>query len=68
MRRLILALKTDGALGEYPDYYPVIKAAQFLGVPPWVLTHQAKCWEDWALIARAAEVEVEAWRNRGGTG
>jgi hypothetical protein len=67
MRRLILALKTDGALGEVPDYYPPIKAAQYLKVPPWVLVKQARCWEDWALIIRAAEAEVEAWRMRGGS-
>jgi hypothetical protein len=67
MRRLVLALKTDGVLGDVPDWYPPIKAAQFLKVPPWILVKQAKCWEDWALIARAAEAEVQAWlQSRGG--
>ncbi len=48
-------LKHEGALGECPDWYPLLVAARYLGVPPWELAKQSKVWMDWALAASAAE-------------
>ena len=42
-------------MGECPDWYPLIKAARWLGVPPWELFEQPQVWQDWALIAMAAD-------------
>lgn len=50
---------TEGALGYLPDWYPLIVAARYLGVPPWELYHQPTYWMDWAIIARSAEAEAE---------
>lgn len=38
-----------------PEWYPLMQAARYLGVPPWDLADQAECWTDWALSARNAE-------------
>lgn len=45
-------------MGYLPDWYPLIRAARFLGVPPWQLYHQPTYWMDWALIAESAEAEA----------
>ncbi|MDE2100092.1 MAG: hypothetical protein KGL39_22750 [Patescibacteria group bacterium] len=42
-----------------PDYYPVIRAARYLGVPPWDLLKQPRAWVDWALTCEAAESEAQ---------
>lgn len=42
-------------MGECPDWYPLLKAAKWLGVPPWELVDQPQVWMEWALIADAAE-------------
>lgn len=47
-----------------PDYYPVIKAARYLGVPPWELLEQSIYWRDKALIVQAAEDQAKAERQR----
>lgn len=45
--------------GEMPDWYPLIVAARYLGVPPWELARVPRFWEEVALIARAAEADAE---------
>jgi hypothetical protein len=42
-------------MGEVPDWYVIIKAAKYLGVPPWELMKQSIFWREKALIAMAAE-------------
>jgi hypothetical protein len=44
-------------MGSVPDYYPLIQAARYLGVPPWDLLKQSAKWKDWALICMTAERE-----------
>lgn len=34
-----------------PEWYPLIKAARYLGVAPWELLEQPAIWVDWALLA-----------------
>lgn len=51
------------AEGTMPDWYPVISAARYLGVPPWELVEQPSEWMDWALAAQSAESEA---RGAGG--
>lgn len=51
---------TNGSLGALPDWYPVIKAAQYLQVAPWDLMRQPKAWITWAHQAQAAEQQAEA--------
>ena len=51
---------TGGQIGECPDWYPILRAARYLGVPPWVLMEQPIVWQHWALIAAAAEEESAA--------
>ena len=47
---------TKGEMGECPDYYPVIRAARYLHVPPWALSDEAAAWTEWALTCEAAEI------------
>lgn len=41
-----------------PDWYPLIRAARYLNVPPWELMHRPTYWMDWALDAEMAENEA----------
>lgn len=49
-------------MGSMPDWYPLLRAARYLGVAPWDLYEQPAQWMHWALDAEAAENEAE--RNR----
>jgi len=40
----------------------LIRAARYLGVPPWELARMPTLWRDWALAAETAEVGAEADR------
>ena len=42
-----------------PDWYPLMRAARYLGVPPWELLQQAGIWQTWALTAEGAESEAQ---------
>lgn len=46
-------------MGELPDWYPLIRAARYLGVPPWDLLDQPLLWQHWALMAEMTEGEVQ---------
>lgn len=41
-----------------PEWYPLIRAARYLGVAPWELAQQPRQWMDWANIAQNAEAEA----------
>lgn len=43
-----------------PDWYPLLRAARYLGVPPWDLLEQASVWMRWAITAEGAENEAQA--------
>lgn len=49
---------TRGQLGAPPSWYPVLRAARYLGVAPWDLARQPAAWLHWALAAEAAELEA----------
>lgn len=51
-------------MGEIPEWYYVIRAARYLGVPPWELMEQPKYWLDWALESESAENEAQGIRAR----
>lgn len=38
-----------------PEWYPLIRAARYLGVAPWELQAQPIAWQEWALMAENAE-------------
>jgi hypothetical protein len=42
-----------------PDWYPLIVAAKYLGVPPWDLLERSVFWRDKALIAMSAEKQAK---------
>ena len=46
-------------MGECPDWFPLIRAARYLGVPPWELAAMPVCWRNWALIAQDVENTVQ---------
>jgi hypothetical protein len=48
-------LLTEGAMGELPDWYRTLKAAQVLGVAPWDLVEKPLIWQEWALAASYVE-------------
>lgn len=60
--QIIRHLQTDGKLGEIPDWYRTIVAAQELSVPPWELMRQPLIWQEWALSARRVRAFVESER------
>ncbi len=43
-----------------PDWYPLMKAARWIGVNPWKLARKALVWQQWALAMEKAEKEAEA--------
>lgn len=45
-------------MGAVPDWYPLIKAARYLGVAPWDLLEQPVIWRRWAEAAEFAEAEA----------
>jgi hypothetical protein len=57
-------LQTEGKMGELPDWYMTIKAAQVLNVPPWELAEKPLIWQTWALDASSAEQFVQKERRQ----
>jgi hypothetical protein len=53
----VLGEETDTAW--MPDWYPLIVAAKYLGVPPWDLLERSVWWRDKALIAMSAEKQAK---------
>jgi hypothetical protein len=45
-------------MGKLPDWYALMRAARYLGVPPWQLQEQPAAWLTWALTSEAAEMEA----------
>lgn len=54
LRRYFL---TEGNMGYIPDWYPLVRAARYLGVAPWDLYERPLIWQTWALMADKAEIE-----------
>lgn len=46
---------SGGARGECPDWYTLLRAARYLGVPPWELAERPVGWQQVALAAEGAE-------------
>ena len=46
-------------MGALPDWYPLMRAARYLGVAPWELLRQPSAWVSWALLAERVEGEVQ---------
>jgi len=58
MKALRRYLATDGAMGDVPKWYLLIKAARYLGVPPWDLAKQPLWWMKVALASQQAEQQA----------
>jgi hypothetical protein len=54
-------------MGRCPEWYPILRAARYLGVAPWELSVQPMIWMQWALTAERAENDAEAARAKGQT-
>lgn len=52
-------------MGAMPQWYVLIKAAQWLQVPPWELLARPTIWTTWATEAMAAE--ATAAKNASGS-
>jgi len=50
--------------GEPPDWYLLIRAARYLGVPPWELATMPAWWMQAALASENAEIHGENERNK----
>jgi hypothetical protein len=50
-------------MGSVPSWYRLLKAAQYLGVPPWVLQTKPMTWVNMAEAAQAAEAHARATQN-----
>lgn len=51
-------------MGEAPTWYRVVKAAKYLGVPPWELAQQPMAWVRMAEESQSAEAHAEAVRRK----
>ncbi len=47
-----------GKMGYCPDWYAIIQAAKYLGVPPWELIEHSRWWTDRAFDGITAENEA----------
>jgi len=47
-------------MGEMQPWYVLIRAAKFLGVPPWELAKQPIAWQNLAIAAENIDAAVEA--------
>ena len=56
----------NGDAGQLPDWYVLLRAAKYLGVPPWELAEKPTYWMHWALIAEYAEGQAETQRSKTG--
>ena len=54
----------DGKMGSVPAWYTILRAAKYLGVPPWDLLDQPAIWLNWALAAENSENLAEKNRLR----
>jgi hypothetical protein len=52
-------LVTQGQVGFPPYWYRVIRAAKYLGCPPWELSHQPITWLQYAEASMSAEAAAE---------
>jgi hypothetical protein len=51
-------------MGAQPDWYPLVRAAKYFGVAPWVLADQPLYWTEVGLAALEAEGRARAHANR----
>lgn len=57
---------SGGQVGEALDWYVLIRAARYLGVPPWELLGRPVFWRDIAIMSESAELEAENARMKHG--
>ncbi len=38
-----------------PGFYPLMRAAHYIGVKPWKLAKKSIVWQDWALMTEYAD-------------
>ena len=50
-------------MGEVPQWYRVIRAAKYLGVPPWDLAAKPLWWLEIALAAESAEAAAASHKR-----
>jgi len=51
-------------MGECPPWYRLIRAAKYLGVPPWDLAEKPHTWVNMAESAQDAEAHAKAMLER----
>ena len=51
-------------MGYCPSWYRTIKAAKYLGVPPWELSGKPVAWQAMAEAAMEAEAHADQQRNK----
>lgn len=69
---IVRYLRTEGALGEIPPWYRVIRAAKWAGVAPWDLADRSAFWvsaieETMMVESRLGEQKGAGRGNSGGT-
>jgi hypothetical protein len=56
-------LATEGEIGQPPEWWSLIQASRYLGVPPWELARRPVWWMRIALAAQDAEAREQNRRN-----
>lgn len=54
-------------MGEPPPWYRLLKAAKYLGVPPWELAGRPIAWVTMAEAAQDAEAHAQAVHDKRGS-
>lgn len=47
-----------------PPRFLLIRAARYLGVPPWELAEQPAHWQHYALVMESAEAKADEFRMK----
>jgi hypothetical protein len=51
-------------IAYYPESYPLVQAAKYLGVAPWELLEQPIFWRNQALLFMTAEAQAQEQRQQ----
>lgn len=46
-------------MGRFPEWYLLLRAARYMGVPPWELARMPAAWRNYALAAENAEISAQ---------
>ena len=55
-------MKFGSDVADPPEWYLNMRAARYLGIPPWDIENVAVKWRDMALMSEGCELEAEHYK------